>query len=96
LYAAGGDDGLAPGADVEKSIKQRELRGVHPAPDGPPSGQAVLADFHAYRAQAYAHQFHYETGATLLYWFGTQPILAHRSHIHPLAKLLILRLFPQR
>jgi len=42
------------------------------------------------------HQFHYETGAPLLYWFGTQPILAHRSHVYPLAKLLILSLFPER
>jgi hypothetical protein len=47
-------------------------------------------------AQAHAHQFHYETGTTLLCWFGTQPILARRSHVHPLAKLLILSLFPER
>jgi hypothetical protein len=39
LYAAGGDDGLTHGADVEKSIEQRELRGVHPAPDGLQAGK---------------------------------------------------------
>ena len=46
--------------------------------------------------QAHAHQFHYETSATLLYWFGTRPILAHRSQIHLLANLLILGLFQER
>jgi hypothetical protein len=50
----------------------------------------------ARRAQAHAHQFHYETGATRLYWFGTQYILARRSHVDPLAKLLILSLLPER
>jgi hypothetical protein len=47
-------------------------------------------------AQAHAHQFHYETGTRLLYWFGTQPILARRSPVHPLAKLLILSLFSEK
>lgn len=41
-------------------------------------------------------QFHYETGATQLYCFGTQYSLARRPHVDPLAKLLILSLFPER
>src|SRR5712692_5496560 len=39
LYEAGGDDGPAHGADDEKSLEQRELRGVHPARDGLVAGK---------------------------------------------------------
>lgn len=62
----------------------------------PASGQAVLADFVARHEQTHAHEFHYDTGAPLLYWFGTQPILANRSNVSPLAKLLILEMFLER
>jgi hypothetical protein len=95
LYEAGGGDGPARVVDVVKSLEQRGLRGVHAAHDGL-QAEAGLADFVALRAQAHAHQFHYETGTRLLYWFGTQPILARRSPVHPLAKLLILSLFSEK
>ena len=40
--------------------------------------------------------FHSDTNATPLYAFGTQRILARRSHFHLLAKLLNLHFFPER
>jgi hypothetical protein len=47
------------------------------------------------KCDRHARQFHYETGGPLLYWFGTQPMSGHSTHVRPLVKLLILRLFPE-
>jgi hypothetical protein len=67
------DDGLAHRADIEKTLGQRELRGVYPAHDGPPRASRSRGFLSGTLRRLSPHQFHYETGAPLLYWFGTQP-----------------------
>ena len=58
--------------------------------------QAALANFVAHHSRANAHQFHYETMRRYCTGLEHNLVLAHLSHVHPLAKLLIPGLFLAR